>query len=189
MSDGNINPSMPLLLNLPDALKEEIVEHLLSGSERNAEHRKLAIRAMKRLSATRKELRRLDKYRHYHRVVVYWNTTWRDEGWWTATVVGVHSRNPKLFRLQYDKEGKRATGTDLTAYERAGWLRWLAVGDRVLGRFGRHGHYEQWYPGNVRALQDDGTVHIKYDHNDEEEHVPRRFITLVAHGPTTPRPL
>ena len=41
----------------------------------------------------------------------------------------------------------------------------------------------------MRALQDDGTVHIKYDHNDEEEHVPRRFITLVAHGPTTPRPL
>ena len=50
MSDAQYrNPSMPLLLNLPDALKEEIVEHLLSGSERNAEHRKLAIRAMKRL--------------------------------------------------------------------------------------------------------------------------------------------
>ena len=41
--------SMSPLLNLPDALKEEIVEYLLSGSERNAEHRKLAIRAMKRL--------------------------------------------------------------------------------------------------------------------------------------------
>ena len=48
----------------------------------------------------------------------------------------------------------------------------LTLGMRVVGRFagGR-----RWYPGRVRALHDDGTVHVAYDDGDEE-HAPRRLV-------------
>jgi hypothetical protein len=162
-------------LELPDELRNKIVyEHLLvSDATEGLEDRQLRFRSLQALAVTCSALRTIA------RLQIWWDAPFR--GWHLATVVGP-SRKKEEHQLRYDYEEARSSGigVDLNAWSAAGWLRTgdLVTNQPVVAKW----RGKVWYEGKVLALQDDGTVRVKYD-DEEEENVPRGLIQPNAPPP------
>ena len=160
-------------LELPDALKEKIAESYLHDAP------EYDFLSMLRLSETCRSLHLT--VTAVKKVQIWWDGPYL--GWHFATVVG-RSRTEGEHQLRYDygTARKRGISVDLKAYEAAGKLRW---GDLVKGQsiVAQWRGTKQWWEGKVLALQDNGTVRVRYDDDGDVENVTRALIRPNAPAP------